>query len=68
MCGNVLLKNLNPPLPNFRVIALCFVYLKYSLLYSSHTPFPKFLCLLSINKTCSAGDINLTNLLVLFGI
>ena len=68
MSGNVLHKNHNTPLPNFRVIALCFVYLECGLLYSSHTPFPKFLCLPSINKTCSAGDINLTNLLVLFGI
>ena len=33
-------------------------------MYSSHTPFPKFLHLPSINKTCSAGDINSMNLLV----
>ena len=34
-------------------------------MYSSHTPFPKFLNLQSINKTCSAGYINSTNLLVI---
>ena len=44
MSGSVLHKNHNPPLPNFRVIdlclffilkviALCFLYLKYGLLY-----------------------------------
>jgi len=31
---------------------------------SSQTPFLKFLHLPSINKTCSAGDINSMNLLV----
>ena len=34
-------------------------------MYSSHTPFPKSLHLQSINKTCSAGYINSTNLLVI---
>jgi len=33
-------------------------------MYSSHTPFPEFLHLPSINKTCATGDINSTNLLV----
>ena len=34
-------------------------------MYSSHTPFPKFLHLPSINKTCLSGDINSMNVLVL---
>jgi len=33
-------------------------------MYSSHTPFPKFRHVPSINKTCLAGDINSMNLLV----
>jgi len=35
-------------------------------MYSSHTPFPNCLHLPSLNKTCLAGDINSTNLLVTF--
>jgi len=36
-------------------------------MYSSHTTFPKFIHPPSINKTCSAGDIISTNLLVELG-
>jgi len=35
-------------------------------MYSSHTPFPKNIHMPSINKICSVGDNNSTNLLVIF--
>jgi len=37
-----------------------------TLMYSSHTPFSKFVHLPSINNTCSAGDTNSTNWLVYY--
>ena len=42
------------------------VYCKLQIneIHNSHTPFPKFLYLPSIDKTCSAGAIKSTNFLV----
>ena len=37
MSGSVLLKNHNPPLPNFRVIALCFFILEFCVEHISVT-------------------------------
>jgi len=64
MSGSVLHKN------HFSALCFCYTWnvvyctLHINEIHNSHTPFPKFLHLPSINKTCSAGDINSTNLLV----